>query len=90
VNQGAFSKDCVWQAEKLREIFKVYYEMGVAAGFTIYSWGSVMDVAYSPDKSYTYTASNEPVAQAFLDIASTLGPRNSATTPLQFVKVSSR
>ncbi|MBI4298133.1 MAG: hypothetical protein HY666_00015 [Chloroflexi bacterium] len=87
LDQVKIGKDYTWQAEKLREIFKVYYEMGVAAGFAIYSWGSDLDVAYSPDKIYTYTSSNQPIAQAFLDIDSTLGSLNIASAPLQLVKL---
>ena len=91
VDQVAVSKDYVWQSENLRQIFKVYYGMGVAAGFTIYQWASELNKAYMlfSDYYYTYTSSNTLVSQAFVDIASTLGSRNSTSIPLQFVKVTS-
>jgi hypothetical protein len=85
LDQAKISNDYSWQSQKLREIFAAYYEMGVAAGFTISSWASDIDTAYQ--KKGAYTAANQPIAQAFLDIASTLSPRNSTTIPLQFVKI---
>ena len=77
VNQELYSKDYVWQAENLDKIFKVYYEMGVGGGFTIYNWASELNKAYMlfSDYYYTYTSSNTLVCQAFVDIASTLGSR---------------
>ena len=89
VNQELYSKDYNWQSENLRKIFKAYYEKGIPAGFMIYAWASDLDTAYV-EKHYAYTASNKVIAQAVVDIASTLGPRNAPTTPLQFVKLSSK
>ena len=87
VNQELYSKDYAWQAENLRKIFKAYYEMGVSAGFIIYSWASDLDTAYL-EKGYAYTASNKVIAQALVDIAYQLGSRNTTTVPIQFVKLS--
>lgn len=91
LDQGKIAKDYTWQAEKLREIFKVYYEMGVTTGFTIYNFASELNKNYIlAGDPYAYTSSNTLICQAFVDIASTLGPRNSTIVPLEFVKISSK
>jgi hypothetical protein len=94
VDKATFGKDYPLQSRALKDIFRVYYEKGVAAGFNIFSWASDLGVAnaeaFGKSNAYTYTPSNKPVARAFVDIASALGSRNTTNIPLQFVQVASR
>ncbi|MBN2462466.1 MAG: hypothetical protein JXB43_02575 [Dehalococcoidia bacterium] len=92
VNQELYNKDYLWQAENLKKIFKAYYEMGVSTGFSIFYWASELNKSYmlNIEYYYAYTQTNTIICQALVDIASTLGSRNSTTIPLQFVKLPSK